>query len=148
MLLANITKRGRWWAVECEVLGCFTQGRTYREAEANLIDVVELRVGELDVATTRFRARLETLARSKTARTVIVGGSDLGLLVAAVLRYQRSRSKKSLAQVAKDLGASSRNAYAAYEQGRREPTLTKLRELLRVVAPGVAFVLATGAESA
>lgn len=148
MLLANITKRGRWWAVECEVLGCFTQGRTYGEAETNLRDVVELRVHELDAATTRFRASIKPLAKSGTKRSVIVGGNDLALLVAAVLRYQRSRSSKSLAQVAKDLGASSRNAYAAYERGRREPTLTKLCELLRVVAPDVGFVLATGAEPA
>lgn len=148
MLLANMTKHGRWWAADCEVLGCFTQGRTYREAQSMLLEVVQLRVSELDVPTERFRAAIKPLGKAKKNRTVIISGNDLGLLVAAVLRYQRSRSNKSLAQVARDLGASSRNAYAAYEQGRREPTLSKLCELLRVVAPDVEFVLATGSDAA
>ncbi len=43
--------------------------------------------------------------------------------------------KLSLADVAKKMGASSLNAYAAYEQGKREPSLSKLRELLAAVAP-------------
>jgi transcriptional regulator with XRE-family HTH domain len=41
----------------------------------------------------------------------------------------------SLADVARLLGTSSRNAYASYEQGRTEPTLGKFRELLMAVAP-------------
>jgi hypothetical protein len=143
MLLANMTKHGRWWVADCDVLGCFTQGPTYRQAETNLLELVQLRVSELEASTTRFRASLTPLVRSGTHRTAIIGANDLALLAAAVLRYQRSKSKKSLAQVAKDLGASSRNAYAAYEQGRREPSLTKFCELLRVVAPDIGFVLAT-----
>ena len=143
MLLAEITKDGRWWVVICDMLGCFTQGPTYREAEENLIDLVEARVGNLDVPTAHFRASLTPVRKTGGKRSVVVSGNDLGLLAAAVLRYQRSFTRKSLADVAKELGALSRNAYAAYEQGRREPTLTKFLELLRVVAPGACLVLAT-----
>jgi hypothetical protein len=144
MLLANITRDGRWWVVECDAIGCFTQGPTYREAEENLLDILLGRVSELEVPMTHFRPSLTRVQKTGKKRSVIVGSNDLGLLAAAVLRYQRSFSRKSLADVAKELGASSRNAYAAYEQGRREPTLTKFLELLRVVAPGASLVLATG----
>jgi len=47
----------------------------------------------------------------------------------------------SLADVAKMLGSSSRNAYASYEQGRTEPTLGKFRELLMAVAPDMALTV-------
>jgi transcriptional regulator with XRE-family HTH domain len=47
----------------------------------------------------------------------------------------------SLADVAKLLGASSRNAYASYEQGRTEPTLGKFRELLLAVAPDMTLTV-------
>lgn len=43
--------------------------------------------------------------------------------------------------VAKLLGASSRNAYASYEQGRTEPTLRKYRELLCAVVPEMALII-------
>jgi len=44
-------------------------------------------------------------------------------------KYQRWKNKLSLADVAKALHASSRNAYASYEQGKREPSLGKLLSL-------------------
>jgi transcriptional regulator with XRE-family HTH domain len=47
----------------------------------------------------------------------------------------------SLADVAKLLGAASRNAYASDEQGTREPTLGKFRELLGAVAPEMTLIL-------
>ena len=51
----------------------------------------------------------------------------------------------TLADVARKLGAKSLNAYAAYEHGKREPTLGKFRELLAVVAPEL--VLTVGPRS-
>jgi transcriptional regulator with XRE-family HTH domain len=39
------------------------------------------------------------------------------------------------------LGVKSRNAYARYEQGVSVPTVEKLDELLRAVAPGRDLVL-------
>ena len=41
----------------------------------------------------------------------------------------------TLSEAAERLGAKSRNAYARYEQGRCVPTVEKLDELLRAVAP-------------
>ncbi len=67
--------------------------------------------------------------------SVLVSANRPALLAAQVLRHQREIHGLTLADVAKKLGASSVNSYAAYEQGRREPSLSKYRELLAIVAP-------------
>jgi DNA-binding XRE family transcriptional regulator len=72
---------------------------------------------------------------------VLVDANEPALLAAQVLKYQREVHGLSLADVAKLLGASSRNAYASYEQGRTEPTLSKYRELLHAVAPEMALIV-------
>src|SRR5258708_14734867 len=44
MLIGRITKEGNaGWSIECEIVGGFTQGRTRKEALANLAEVVELK---------------------------------------------------------------------------------------------------------
>ncbi len=137
MLIGTIEKQGRWCVAICDLIGAFTQGRTRKEAIENLAEVVELRVDRrgFEVAVTE----LET--RRRNVISVLVEPSDPALLAAAVLRYQRTRRGLSLAEVARALGAASRNAYASYEQGRREPTLGKLSELLKAVAPEIALTL-------
>lgn len=67
--------------------------------------------------------------------TVLIDANDPALLAAEVLKYQRAKHGLSQADVAAKLGASSVNAYSSYEQGKREPSLSKFRELLAVVAP-------------
>ena len=70
-----------------------------------------------------------------------VSSRDTRGLVSLLLRRQRERSGLSLAETAERLGAKSRNAYARYERGTSTPTLDKLSELLRAVAPDCDFVL-------
>ena len=137
MLIGHIEKQGRWWVAECEIVGAFTQGRSRTEAMENLAEVVELRVDRDGFAATVS----ELEKRGRNAFTVIVEPSDPGWLAVAVLKYQRARNRMSLADVAKSLGAASRNAYASYEQGTREPTLGKFRELLGAVAPEMTLIL-------
>ena len=103
----------------------------------NLAEVVELRVDRDGFAATVS----ELEKRGRNAFTVIVEPSDPAWLAVAVLKYQRARNRMSLADVAKLLGAASRNAYASYEQGTREPTLGKFRELLGAVAPEMTLML-------
>jgi len=144
MLIGRIEKHGRWWVALCEIIGAFTQGRSLREAIDSLAEVVELRVDR-----PRFKATVtefEPIRRDVFA--VLVEPSEPAWLAAAVLRYQRARRGLSLADVARSLGAARRNAYASYEQGQREPTLGKFRELLRAVAPEVALVLEPRASAA
>ena len=94
---------------------------------------------------------IETMAdRGGFEVTVHVTGShvfeievnDVGVLLALLLRRQREKSGLTLADVADRLGQRSRNAYARYEQGKAQPSLEKLEQLLRAVAPGQRIVWA------
>lgn len=60
---------------------------------------------------------------------------DSRAMISLLLRRQRHKSGLSLQEVAHRLGARSRNAYARYEQGRSVPTVEKLDQLLKAVAP-------------
>lgn len=64
-----------------------------------------------------------------------VGSDDPKGLVALLLRKQRAYSRLTLKQVAQRLGQSSTQAYSRYEQGRAEPTISKLTELLMAINP-------------
>lgn len=137
MLIGYVEKQGRWWVAECEIVGAFTQGRTKSEALENLAEVVELRVGKAG-----FAAKVTEVSKVQRNRfTVLIDPSEPAQLAAAVLKYQRARHQLSLAEVARSLGSASRNAYASYERGSREPTLGKLLELLGVVAPEMTVIL-------
>ena len=137
MLIGTIEKHGRWWAATCEIIGAFTQGRSRTEAMEMLAEVVELRVEQRG-----FKASVtEIESHGPNALSVLIEPSDSARLAAAVLKYQRDRHGLSLADVAKKLGASSRNAYARYERGATEPSLGKLLELLGAVAPEVTLFL-------
>ena len=56
-----------------------------------------------------------------------VGSADLKPLISLLLQRKRELSNLLLAQAAERLGASSRNAYTRYEQGRSVPTVGKLK---------------------
>lgn len=56
-------------------------------------------------------------------------------MISLLLQRKREISGLSLAQVADRLGASSRNTYARYEQGKSVPTVEKLNDLLHAVSP-------------
>ncbi|MCP3980980.1 MAG: helix-turn-helix transcriptional regulator [bacterium] len=64
-----------------------------------------------------------------------VGANDVKVLVALLLRRQRERRGITLAEAAERLQQKSRNAYARYEQGQAVPTIEKLEELLKAIAP-------------
>ena len=70
-----------------------------------------------------------------------VSSNDTRGLISLLLRRQREKSGLSLAEAAERLGAKSRNAYARYEQGISMPSLEKLVELYRAVAPGKDIVI-------
>ncbi|HEY1555272.1 MAG TPA: helix-turn-helix transcriptional regulator [Kofleriaceae bacterium] len=140
MLNGRIEKQeGPFWSAEVAVIGAYTQGNSRKDAAAMLADLVEMKVDHQGFKATVIESG--PLASNGTAFAVIVTGSDPALLAAQVLRYQREVNRLSLADVAKALGASSRNAYAVYEQGRSEPSVSKYLELLHAVAPDMAMVV-------
>lgn len=133
MLVGKIFKSGRYWAAEASSIGVYTQGTTRADAEAMLADAVREVVNREGFTVSVSRLQSDDVS---------IGASSPHLLAAQVLKYQREVHKLSLADVALRLGAKSRNAYAAYEQGKTEPTLSKYLELLAVVAPEMALTVA------
>jgi predicted RNase H-like HicB family nuclease/DNA-binding XRE family transcriptional regulator len=115
------------WIVEVPILGVFTQGDSIEEAREMARDAVGLmledhtdgKVTEKDVKVIQGEAgtfELETAA-TKALTTLI-------------LRQVRSNKKLSQAELAALMGVSSRNAIGQYEEGRSEPGLAKLQEIL------------------
>lgn len=74
-----------------------------------------------------------------------VASGDTPTIIGLLLRRQRQKSDLSLAEVAQRLGAKSRNAYARYENGTSVPTVAKLDQLLRAIAPDRDLVILQGA---
>ena len=134
MLVGRIVKEERtWWSAEVATIGAFTQGRSRKDAAVMLADLIETMVERPG-----FKVKVSFLGDQGL---VLVEANEPGRLAAQVLKYQREVHRLSLADVSKLLGATSRNAYARYEQGRAVPSLDKLYELLRVIAPDMALVL-------
>ncbi|HJR68937.1 MAG TPA: helix-turn-helix transcriptional regulator [Gammaproteobacteria bacterium] len=122
----TVFKSGRHWLAEVAVFDALTQGRTRADALDMMSDWFETMMGSI----------------SGSVRTIAVGRTDFEVatadakgMISLLLRRQRQKSGLSLADAAARLGARSRNAYARYEQGRTVPTVAKLDELLKAIAP-------------
>jgi len=136
MLIGRLSKAtGTWWAAEAPVAGVYTQGRSRKDAAAMLADAFESLINRPGFSV--------TVIDEGGGEQVLIEANEPAALAAYVLKYQREVHGLSLAQVAKALGASSRNAYARYEQGASVPTLDKFAELLRAVAPEVTLIIGT-----
>jgi len=122
----KVTKDGRFWMVEIPAFDALTQGRTKREALAMAEDLIETMADVRGFEVTAYPTGKETFE---------VGANQLGTLLALLLRRQRERRGLTLAEAAERLGQTSKNAYARYEQGKAMPTVEKLEELLRAIAP-------------
>ena len=128
----RVAKAGKWWAIEVPDLGAFSQGKTKKEAYAMIRDAIEAMIDKPGFAVDVHHGK---------GGYFEVGASEDAALVAFFLRQQRGLSGKTLEQVAQNLGQTSVNAYARYEQGASVPTIGKLTELLRALGPDTDFVL-------
>ena len=122
----HITKDAKYWLVEIPAFDAITQGRTKREAFAMAEDLVETMAG-----VKGFRATVYPTGGTSFE----IGANRVGVLLALLLRRQRERRGLTLAQAAQRLGQRSKNAYARYEQGKTMPTVEKLEQLLKAIAP-------------
>lgn len=130
-------KDGRHWLAEVPILDAMTQGATRAEALEMVADLV---------VTLADRPGFTVQVHPDGEDGFDVSSADARTMTSLLLRRQRQRSGLSLAEVAERLGETSRNAYARYERGTSVPTLAKLDELLRAVAPGRDLVLQQSAE--
>jgi DNA-binding XRE family transcriptional regulator len=122
----KIYKDGKFWLAEIPILNLMTQGHTRNEAYEMVVDMLESLVNNKD-----FKAKVY----KKSKDVFEVGSSDPKHMISLLLQRKRELSGLSLSQVANRLGASSRNTYARYEQGKSVPTVEKLNELIQAVCP-------------
>lgn len=132
----RLVKSGKWYAARVPMLGIETQGRSKADAYTMVKDAIESLVSKRGFAVSVFPGRGSYFE---------VGANNYGVWVAFLLRRQRMVHGLSLADVAKRLGAKSRNAYARYEQGESIPAADKLMALLAVLAPDRDLVLSEAA---
>ena len=128
----RVYKDGRHWLAEVPVFDALTQGRSRREALEMIADWF---------VTLANRTRFSVDIYPSGTDEFEVGSTDSRTMISLLLQRQRHKSGLSLAQAAARLGVKSRNAYARYERGASVPTVEKLDELLRAVAPGSNIVL-------
>jgi hypothetical protein len=128
----KIRRDGKFWLAEVPVFDAMTQGRSRKDALDMIADWF---------VTMADRKRFSVEVHPVDRDTFEVSSSDARTMVSLLLQRQRHKSGLSLAQAAQRLGAKSRNAYARYERGASIPTVDKLDQLLRAVAPGRDIVL-------
>jgi hypothetical protein len=121
----RLRRNGKHWLAEVPVFAAMTQGRTRAGALAMIADWFATMVDR-----PRFSVRVVNVHGSSFEIA-----ADTRPMISLLLRRQRQQSGLSLAAVAERLGARSRNAYARYEQGVTVPTVDKLAELLKAIAP-------------
>lgn len=122
----RIKKDGRFWLVEMPAFDAVTQGRTKREALEMAKDLLETMADASGFKVTVYPGSRGTFE---------IGANRVRILLALLLRRQRERQGLTLAEAAKRLGQRSRNAYARYEQGKAMPTVEKMEQLLKAIAP-------------
>jgi DNA-binding XRE family transcriptional regulator len=125
-LEGRIWKEEKFWVVSIPALDLSTQGATRKEAYRMARSVVEDIIGK-----SGFKVDIQTLPGDRFT----IGSKEVAELVTLMLKRQRAKYGLTLMEVAKRMGSKSPNAYGAYEQGKREPTLSTLEKLLRVLNP-------------
>jgi hypothetical protein len=137
MLTGVLTRVPDGWVSACDPIGAFGEGATREEAAEMLANCVFAIVGRDDLEVTVT----ETGPIDENTIGVFIDSNLPGVLAAYLLMVQRDLAGLSLADVAERLGAASGNAYAAYEKGEREPSISKLRELLAAVNPDLVLAV-------
>ena len=128
----KVYRDGTHWLAEVPIFEAMTQGRTRKEALEMIEDWFSSMVD---------RAGFSVRALPVGDGHVEIVASDLEPMIGLLLQRQRQQSGLTLAEVAKRLGAKSRNAYARYERGDSLPTVTKLDELLHAISPDRDLIL-------
>ena len=128
----RLFRDGKYWLAEVPLFDAMTQGRSRKDALVMIADWFETMVGRKG-----FSVQIRLVGREEFK----VSSDDARMMISFLLQRQRQKSGLSLAQAAARLGAKSRNAYARYEQGASVPTVEKLDELLRAVAPDRGIVV-------
>ena len=120
----KVLKAKNCWVIEVPSMDLVTRGRTRKEA----FDKLKSSMRTLGEDKT-FSLKLEWEDRD----SFYLSSPKIKKLIAFILFRLRAKQGLSLEDVRKRLGVKSKNAYAQYEQGRAEPTMSKMKELLKAL---------------
>ncbi len=120
----RVWKDKSFWLIEVPMMDLMTQGRTRKEAFEMLKDAIKSLKDKKE-----FTVRVE----DKDQEDFYVSSSNVKEMIALILFRLRTKNGLSLEDVRIRLGMKSKNSYAQYEQGRAEPTLSKMEELLKAL---------------
>jgi len=123
-LKGKIFKEGRFWIIEVPILNITTEGYSKKDAYNMMRDAVESLVSKKS-----FKTEVIDLTNNE----FLLGSNDCETLISFMLKQQRHKHNLSLSDMADRIGASSKNAYAQYEQGKNLPSLTKLETFLEAM---------------
>ena len=129
-------EKTNYWVVYVPLLDISTQGRSRKKALTMIEDAIQV---ESEKEALEIHAEL---SREEGVFTVSANNPDS--LIAFLLRRQRTCHGLSVRDVASRLESNSPTAYAQYEQGKRTPSLGKLRDLLHAIDPKLDTVLKAG----
>lgn len=133
-LEGRVFRDGKYWLVEAPDLDVMTQGLSRTDALVMIKDAIELLIDKPGFEVTIDKGKKERFT---------ISANDAKTLIGFMLRRLRSKQGLTLKEVAKNLDAKSINAYAQYEQGRVEPSFSKLQELLCAINPDIKAIFKT-----
>lgn len=125
-LQGKVYKSGKFWLAECPALDAMTQGKSKRDAINMLKDWIQSAAGRPQLAI--------DIAEGQAGR-ISIETKELAPILALMLQRAREESGLSVRQVAAKLGLKSHTAYAQYERGKSEPSLSQLEKFLAVISP-------------
>lgn len=127
MIDGRYSKSGKWWIADLPVLDAGTQATDRGDLARMVSDLI---ASFLDLPPkSKFTAKIEF----RPDQTFSVETSHDDDMFCLILARQRTKNHLSQKEVADLLGYSSTNAYSAYEQGKRRPSLEKAAKLLGAV---------------
>lgn len=124
-LEGRVWKEKKQWLIEIPALDIMTQGHSKNEALEMLRDAVKLLVHQKG-----FDVLIKATPHSREDQSFLVESNNDTAMLALMLKRQRAKSHLTLEDMVTRLGVKSKNAYAQYEQGRHQPSLTKIQKFL------------------
>ena len=120
----HMWKDGKFWIVEIPALDLMTQGLSKVEAYRVAGTVVEDVVGKDEFKVT---------VRKSGKDGFVLETNDSLEMISLLLRRQRMKKGISVREASRLMGSNSPNAWGAYEQGKRAPTLDQLERMIRAL---------------
>lgn len=131
-LEGKVWKDDSFWLIEVPSLDLATQGKSKKDACRMLQDALKALMNQK-----RIYSKIILIDNDR----LLFEMRDETALLALILKRQRVKYGLSLGQMAKKLKTRSKNAYAQYEQGRNEPSLSKLQEFFSAMNAGLKLSL-------